>query len=143
MIFLLPKLRVGDPMRLTSITDISQSREDFIRIFDYYTNYTKLILTAFGVVGFIVSYQQKKDLVLSLRAWALIGSGVILLTGALILSILGQELLLKMIEQNVIDLSLQSLNFARWASYGCLILAAMLIGFFCMEVTMVSKASQN
>src|SRR5688572_11460043 len=53
---------------------------------DYYTNITQLIISAFGAVAFLVTYQQTNKMVVSLGQWSLLSAGLIFMTGALIIS---------------------------------------------------------
>jgi hypothetical protein len=101
---------------------------------DYYTNITQLIISAFGAVAFLVTYQQSNKMVVSLGQWSLLSAGLIFMTGALIISFLSREVLLLMVNRNAMDFDLQALRYGRWIMYISIILAAVFIGYYAKEV---------
>ncbi|MBV9988338.1 MAG: hypothetical protein JO301_11715 [Chitinophagaceae bacterium] len=137
--FLFPDVNVGHPLRQTG--NLSQLRDDFKLVLESYTNTIQLVITAFGAVAFLVTYQQKQGTQLSIKAWSLLSSGIVALIGALILCFFGKELLLKMIDNNVIRFDMGALKYTRWVSYICIILGSVFIGFFATEIAIISKRS--
>jgi hypothetical protein len=112
------------PDELLSVTkEVLQTYADLIQI----------VSASFAVVAFLIGYQQKRNVALSGRAWALLTTGIILLTGALLFCLIGREMLLTMMAQNSVDLSLARLLYTRWAAYGCLVGAGALVGFYAVE----------
>lgn len=117
--------------------------QDILKTFlESYYKLTDFIIASFGGLSFLITYQAKNGANVTKRAWALFSGGSILLAGALILCFLGRELLLNMTARNAIDFSLPALKFGRWAMYICVTLAAMLIGFFALDVALAPKKDQ-
>jgi hypothetical protein len=139
--FLLPGFYIGRVLRESN--DLGQLREDFKIMLDVYNNTITLVTTSFAVIAFLITYQQKKNLPVSKRAWALISGSVICLTGALLLSLFGRELLVKMIEDNHVEFDLMALKYSRWTTYGCIILTAILAGLFFIDVAISPSTGQN
>jgi hypothetical protein len=142
-LFLYPALDVGNPMREVAEGPhkLAEYREDFKTVLDSYNSAIKLITAAFAVIAFIVTYHQKQGGRLSNRAWGLLVAGIILLGGALLFCLFGQELMLKMLAANLTDLEYAPLTATRWFAYGCFLVAAILIGFFAVEVAGSSPGS--
>jgi len=114
--------------------------QEILKIFlGEYSNLSDLILASFGAVSFLVTYQYKVGAILSNTAWAYLSAGIILMAGALILCFLGKEQLLTMAARNAIDFNLSALKFGRWAMYMSLTSGAVLIGFFALQVAVLSK----
>ncbi len=105
-----------------------------------YGDLTALVTSAFGAVAFLVAFQHKDGQRLSDRAWGMLSAGIVCLTGALVLTLLGRELMLLMIARNAVELTLPALLVGRWATYICLIAAAVLVGFFAVEVAVTPAA---
>jgi hypothetical protein len=108
-----------------------------------YADAIRLVTTAFGAITFLVGYQQKRSAVLSHRAWGLFSAGVIFLTGALIICLMSREILLTMVAQNAVDLTLPALLYGRWATYLCMTLAAVCVGFFATEAASAPEPASN
>lgn len=116
-------------------TEKSEDIKYLLALFlDYYTSITQLIISAFGAVAFLVTYQQTNKMVVSLGQWSLLSAGLIFMTGALIISFLSREVLLLMVNRNAIDFDLQALRYGRWIMYISIILAAVFIGYYAKEV---------
>jgi hypothetical protein len=118
-------------MREGNVEDV---REAVKLLMDAYTSMISLASAAFGAVAFLITLQQSQRSRLTPRAWFMLMSGVILLAGALILALVGRELLLTMLAHNAVEINLTSLACARWAGYGCMVIAAVLIALFGAEV---------
>lgn len=108
----------------TELNALSSSFGDIITI----------ISSAFAFIAFLVTYQSQRGMVLSRTAWGWLCGGIIVLLGGLILCLFGKELLINMSVVNSVDLDLPALSFSRIANYYCLIIAAVCIGFFAMEI---------
>ena len=114
-------------------------REAVKLLIDAYASLVALVSAAFGVIAFLVTFQQSRGGVLTARAWGILFAAVILLAGALILAFVGRETLLSMVTHNAVDITLPVLSIARWASYTCMVLAAALTVWFAMEVAFSRK----
>ena len=106
-----------------------------------YGELTALVTSAFGAVAFLVAFQHKQGRGLSDRAWGMLSAGLVCLTGALVLTLLGREVMLLMIARNAVELTLPALLVGRWATYICLVAAAVLVGFFAVEVAVTPAAA--
>ena len=103
-------------------------------LIDSYGSLVSLVSAAFGVVAFLVTFQQGRGGRLSVRAWGLLLAAVVLLSGALILAFSGRETLLAMVTHNAVDITLPVLAISRWTSYACVVMAGALTVWFAMEV---------
>jgi hypothetical protein len=119
----------GDPV------DPEQVREIVATMLDTYGALTQLISASFGAVAFLVAFQQQNRVPIVLRTWALLALGLAFLGGALMLSLLGSEALLVMIERNAVDLGAPALRYGRWATYALLLVAAAFLGLFALDVS--------
>jgi len=88
-------------------------------------------------------FLNRSFVILSTRAWMLLCGSVAMLAGGLLLCLFGRELMLKMLENNSVNFGLVSLKYSRWAAYGCVFLAAIMVGFFTIEVAVTSKLPEN
>lgn len=101
---------------------------------DSFSYIITIISSAFAFIAFLVTFQSQRGMVLSSKAWGWLCTGIIVLVGGLVLCLFGKELLINMSVVNSVDLSLPALSFSRIANYYCLIIAAVCIGFFAMEI---------
>src|SRR5262249_8546912 len=69
-------------------------RESVKMLLTAYGDLTNVVTAAFGAIAFLVTYQQKQRIVIGTRAWTTLSAGLIFLTGALVLTLLGRESLL-------------------------------------------------
>jgi hypothetical protein len=104
-----------------------------------YSKFIDFIVTSFGAVAFLITYQMKSGAIINSRSWALLMAGLVMLAGSLIFCFLGREQLLAMVAHNAIDFTLPGLRYGRWFSYICLVSAALLVGFFTLEVALSPK----
>jgi hypothetical protein len=108
-------------------------REAVKLLIDAYASLVALVSAAFGVIAFLVTFQQSRGGTLTARAFGILFAAVVLLVGALILAFVGRETLLSMVTHNAVDITWPVLSIARWASYACTVLAAALTVWFAME----------
>jgi hypothetical protein len=108
-----------------------------------YDNTIGLVTAAFGAVAFLVAYQQKQRAVVTPMAWALLGAGLVFLTAGLILALFGREFIILMITRNAVELGIPMLNYGRWLSYSTIVLAAILISFFAIEVAVAEPPKEQ
>jgi hypothetical protein len=132
VVFLSPQLNFGEEIRLENPN--KQFREDFTTTMSSFAGTIELITAAFGVIAFLVTYQQKQGNSLPKRAWGILISSVIVLSGGLLLCMFGKELMLKMLAENLVSLDYWPLIYSRWGAYGCLVISAALISFFTLEL---------
>lgn len=102
-------------------------------VLDGYDAIISLVTAAFGALAFLVTYQQNQTTQVTTRAWALLSLGLVFLTGALMLALLGREYIVLMLTRNAVELGIPMLSYGRWATYGCVTLAAVFISFFAVE----------
>jgi hypothetical protein len=112
-------------------------------ILSSYDNAISLATAGFGAIAFLVTFQQKQRTNVTNRAWALLGAGLVFLASALVLSLLGREVILLMITRNAVDLSVPMLTYGRWFGYSSIVLAAILVSFFAIEVTVAEPAPEK
>lgn len=107
---------------------------------DFFSGFTALVTTAFGAVAFLVSVQQRNRITPSTTAHVCLTLALAALTVALMLSLLGSEIVLTMIGNNAVDLSVEGLRIVRWSMYFSLMLAALFLGWFALELMTTTPA---
>ncbi|HYF33073.1 MAG TPA: hypothetical protein VD993_18240 [Chitinophagaceae bacterium] len=130
----------GDPIRGDNVADL---RADITLIMDNYDYLVTLVISSFGLVTFLIAFQQKMNVTVSPRAWGLLCAAIILLIGAIIFCLFSREFLLLMVTRNAVDLSVPALTLGRWLTYGCMIFAVIMMGFFSLEVLDRSTPKQS
>jgi hypothetical protein len=123
-------LRVYDHGEISGLRDVLKTVQD------NNIELLKLTTTSFGVIAFLVTYQQKKHVDASPAAWALLAIGLVALIGALIFALLTMETLQAMLGNNAVDLGLTALAVARYCVYGCLVVGAVGISGFALKVVL-------
>jgi hypothetical protein len=112
-------------------------------LMDAYSSVITLVSASFGVVAFLITVQQNQKSKLTSRAWGVLIAGVIFLAAALILAFVGREILLTMLTSNAVEIALPALTIARWLSYGCIVVAAILIALFAVEAAISPSGGQT
>jgi hypothetical protein len=125
----------GDPVRAKD--NIEDLREALKLLLDTQQNLTTLILGAFGATAFLVTLQTERRARVGGTSLALLFAGVVMLLAALILVLVGREILLSQVGRNAVDLSVRGLIVGRWIAYLCLVLAALLVGAYAIDVALV------
>jgi hypothetical protein len=101
---------------------------------NFYSAFTALVTTAFGALAFLVTLQQKRRGPRLSRGGAVCLAGALaMLVVALILSLLGSEILMKMLGNNAINLGLQALRLIRWSMYLSFVAAALFMTWFALD----------
>jgi len=106
----------------------------------FFSDFTALVTTAFGAVAFLVSVQQRNRIMPSTAAHVCLTLALAALTVALMLSLLGSEIVLTMIGNNAVDLSVAGLRIVRWSMYFSLMTAALFLGWFALELMTTTPA---
>ncbi|HEX6039593.1 hypothetical protein [Longimicrobium sp.] len=127
-----------DGFRIFASADTEQMRAITELYIDSFSNLAQLALSGFGAVAFLMTYQQKHQGGVPDAGRVYMIAALIFLAAALILCLLSREILLQMMGDNAVDFTRDSLQYGRWASYGCLVLASVLIGLFAVDVTKIS-----
>ncbi len=109
-------------------------REAVKILMDSYSSLINLVTTAFGAVAFLITFQQTRRNALTTRAWIIFTVGVVLLSLALLVAFVGREELLMMMTHNAVDITLPILSITRWLCYLCMVVAAILVLAFAVEV---------
>ena len=107
---------------------------------DFFSDFTALVTTAFGAVAFLVSVQQRNRIMPSTTAHVCLTLALAALTVALMLSLVGSEIVLTMIGNNAVDLSVAGLRIVRWSMYFSLMTAALFLGWFALELMTTTPA---
>lgn len=134
VILLWPKLIVGDEIRTDDDQKLVQFREDFEITMNAFTNNIQLITAAFGVIAFLLTYRENRNKSASKLSSSLLMGSIIMLSGALLFCLFGREIMLKMIADNMAALNYWPLILCRWIAYSCMVIAAVLISFFTLEL---------
>ncbi|MDJ1503545.1 hypothetical protein [Xanthocytophaga agilis] len=121
--------------RLFDQSSPEQVREIFNLYLDFYSSLTDIILTSFGAIAFLVTYQGKSEIIKAPKTLISLTTSIVCLSFALIANFLCKEVLLLMIQRNAVDFSLDTLNYGRWFIYSCLIIAILSVAFFIKETT--------
>jgi hypothetical protein len=114
--------------------EVEDEREAVKLLMDSYTSVIGLVTAAFGAAAFLLTLQQGRKTRVSLRAARIFLTGIAFLAGALIPALVGREALLTMLVHNAVDIHLPMLTISRWISYGCIVIAAILVASFALEV---------
>lgn len=140
-IFILSRQNIGDPViRDGNSEDI---REAVKILNDSYGEIITLVTAAFGAIAFLITLQKERGREVPGRAWTLLAVGIVLLLLALCLSFAGREEILVMMTRNAVDLNLPALALTRWLSYGCMVLSALFILSFAVEVMIGSSDTES
>ena len=121
-----PIFASADPEQMRTITEL---------YLDAFSALAQLSLSGFAGIAFLMTYQQKSHGGVPPAGRVYMMVALIFLAAALILCLLSREILLQMIGNNAVDFSRDALQYGRWAAYGCLVFASLLIGFFAVEVS--------
>lgn len=120
----------GDPIRSGDVKDLREDITVLLSSFDYLVT---LVISSFGVIAFLIAFQQNKNRQISDKAWGWLLAAIIVLVGAIIACLFSREFLLLMVTRNAVKLDLEALAMGRWITYCCLIFGAVLTGFFLLE----------
>jgi hypothetical protein len=132
ILFIYSDINYGDPIRETN--NANDLRQDISLILGTYDYLVTLVISSFGLITFLVAFQQKSNILVSPRAWAFLCAAIILLIGAIVFCLFSREFLLLMVTRNAVDLSLKALTLGRWITYGCMVFAVIMMGFFTLEI---------
>jgi hypothetical protein len=126
--------RAGSGSQIMRKNNVDDLRGALTILLDSYVSLIGIATAAFGVVAFLLTFQRAQWSVITTRAWRILIVGVYFLTLALLLAFVGREEILIMLIRNAVTLTLPTLSIARWLFYCCILIAAILISFFALEV---------
>jgi len=140
-ILLLSRANTGDQIiRQNNPEDL----RDAVKILmDSYSGLITLVTASFGAVAFLITFQQMQAARPTSRGWSLFAIGIVLLTLALGLAFVGREELLISLTRNAVDITLPALSLTRWLCYLCIMLAAVLILSFAVEVAIAPVKAES
>lgn len=135
VIWILNPIQSGDKLMRSGIDHQTEDlRESVKLLLSSYTDLTGVITAAFGAVAFLVTYQQKQQIAIHQAASTFLMMGLVFMTGALILTLLGRESLLTMISRDAIEMTARPLLYGRWATYILLVGATVLISVYAVQL---------
>jgi formate/nitrite transporter FocA (FNT family) len=140
--WILNPIQSGDKLQRNDDHQTEDLRESVKLLLSSYTDLTGVITAAFGAVAFLVTYQQKERIAVHRAASTFLMMGLVFMTGALILTLLGRESLLTMISRDAIEMTAHPLLYGRWATYILLVGATVLIGVYAVQLAS-GRATQN
>lgn len=115
---------------------VEQEKDVLSLTLDSYSRLIDLVTAAFGAVAFLMTYQSKRGALTHPRAWACLAAGLVFLLGALIQGLIGRELLLRMIGENLVYLDMAGLRLGRALMYAQTVMGSGFIGWFALDVAL-------